>query len=203
MGKIARTRSARGGLPEHHGPLRSRSRSRCSGRRSHAEKQDSKKVERKGSSLSFRLFQEENLLSNRNPNPTRKMLSIQIGSKKIEHWKIISVFLMAYDFIAVCAAYFLALWLRFDGIYSRIDNGYLNAFNSFILPCAAASIVIFFFFRMYNSMWRFASFSEFVRTVLGSLVSSILHTALIIFLALYSRSSCSSVSASPSALSRF
>ena len=121
-------------------------------------------------------------MSTRNPKPTRKMLSIRIGSKKIEHWKIISVFLMVYDFIAVCAAYFLALWLRFDGVYSRIELKYINAYNTFIIPCAAVSIIIFLIFRMYNSMWRFASFSEFVRTVLGSLVSSTLHAILITLL---------------------
>ena len=89
---------------------------------------------------------------------------------------------MAYDFVAVCAAYFLALWLRFDGVYSHIDYVYTQAYSAFILPCAAVSIIIFFFFRMYNSMWRFASFSEFVRTVLGSFISSVLHTILITLL---------------------
>ena len=33
------------------------------------------------------------------------------------------------------------------------------------------SILIFLLFRMYNSMWRFASYSEFIRTFCGSLVS--------------------------------
>ncbi|MBR0513670.1 MAG: polysaccharide biosynthesis protein [Clostridia bacterium] len=87
--------------------------------------------------------------------------------------------MIAYDFVAVCAAYFLALWVRFDGKYSAIDKRFLEPFNQFILPCAAGSIIIFLLFRMYNCMWRFASFSEFVRTVLGSLVSSVLHTILI------------------------
>ena len=103
----------------------------------------------------------------------------KIGKWEIEHWKIISVLLMAYDFVAVCAAYFLALWLRFDGVYNKIEPQYIQAYNTLILPCAAVSIIIFLFFHMYNSMWRFASFSEFVRTILGSLVSSILHTVLI------------------------
>ncbi len=104
---------------------------------------------------------------------------LKIGKWEIEHWKIISVLLMAYDFVVVCAAYFLALWLRFDGVYNKIEPQYIRAYNTIILPCAAVSIIIFFFFHMYNSMWRFASFSEFVRTILGSLVSSILHTVLI------------------------
>lgn len=99
-----------------------------------------------------------------------------------EHWQIIAVFLAIYDFIAVCASYFIALLLRFDGTYSAIEKQYIEAYNQFILPCAAVSIIIFIFFRMYSGMWRFASFSELVRTVLGSLTSSILHTILITIL---------------------
>lgn len=97
----------------------------------------------------------------------------------IEHWQIIAVFLAIYDFIAVCASYFLALLIRFDGTYSAIFPEYFQAYNKFILFAAAGSVCIFIFFRMYSGMWRFASFSELVRTFLGSLVSSILHTILI------------------------
>ena len=89
------------------------------------------------------------------------------------------ILLMAYDFAAVCAAYFLALWLRFDGIYRAIPRRYLNPYACFIFPFAAASLLIFFFFRMYRGMWRLAGYSELVRTLVGSLVSSALHTLLI------------------------
>ncbi len=107
---------------------------------------------------------------------------LRIGKWQIEHWHVISLLMIVYDFVAVCAAYFLALWVRFDGKYSAIDKRFLEPFNQFILPCATGSIIIFLLFRMYNCMWRFASFSEFVRTVLGSFVSSILHTVLITIL---------------------
>lgn len=100
----------------------------------------------------------------------------------VEHWQIIAIFLAIYDFIAVCASYFIALLLRFDGTYSAIEKQYIDAYNQFILPCAAVSIIIFIFFRMYSGMWRYASFSELVRTVLGSLASSLLHTVLITIL---------------------
>ncbi len=33
----------------------------------------------------------------------------------IEHWQIVAIFLAIYDFVAVCVAYFLALFLRFHG----------------------------------------------------------------------------------------
>ncbi len=97
----------------------------------------------------------------------------------IEHWQIIAIFLIVYDFVAICASYFLALWLRFDGIFSSIPKQYLDPYLTFIFPAAGVSIIIFIFFRMYSSMWRYASFSELVRTCLGSLTSSILHTILI------------------------
>ena len=97
----------------------------------------------------------------------------------VEHWQVIAVFLAIYDFVAVCASYFLALLLRFDGIYSQIETQYVKAYNIFILPCAAASIIIFILFRMYSGMWRYASFSELVRTCLGSITSSILHAIII------------------------
>lgn len=96
----------------------------------------------------------------------------------VEHWQIIAVFLGVYDFVAVCAAYFLALFVRFDGVYSAIEKRHLNAYTGFILPIAAGSIIVFILFRMYKGMWRFASFSELVRAFFGSLTSSILHTVI-------------------------
>ena len=94
-------------------------------------------------------------------------------------WRVIALFMALYDFIAVCGAYFLALFLRFDGVFSLIPERYLVAYERFILPCAAGSVVLFFLLRMYSSMWRYASFTEFVRTFTGSVISSIAHTVLI------------------------
>ena len=98
-------------------------------------------------------------------------------SRGLEHWQIISALLMIYDFIVVCLAYFLALWLRFDGLVRSIPQYYYRPYIQFIFPCAAGSVIVFLFFRMYNSMWRFASFTEFVRTVIGSFISSLSYRA--------------------------
>ena len=48
--------------------------------------------------------------------------------KRIEHWKIISLLLMVYDFLAIAISYFAALWIRFDCSFSRIDTRYLEAY---------------------------------------------------------------------------
>ena len=106
----------------------------------------------------------------------KRKKTIKIGRILIEHWQVISVLLMVYDFVVVCGAYILALWLRFDGNFKAInESGFLEPYKIVILPMAAVSVLLFICFRMYNSMWRFASFTEFVRTVMGSFVSSVLH----------------------------
>ena len=103
----------------------------------------------------------------------------QARERGIPKWKVIAFFMALYDFVAVCGAYFLELFFRFDGLYSAIPSYYLEPYEKFIFPCAAASIVIFFLCRMYNGMWRYASFADFIRTFIGSMISSILHTILI------------------------
>ena len=38
------------------------------------------------------------------------------GAGRLEHWQIIALLLMAYDFVVVNLSYFLALWIRSDYI---------------------------------------------------------------------------------------
>ena len=114
-----------------------------------------------------------------NEQPNFKKKTVTIGKKQIEHWHIIAAVLIIYDYVAMCAAYFLALWLRFDGKFSAIPQQYIEPYTQFIFIFAAASILIFLFCRMYNSMWRYASYTELMRTLLGSVISSVLHTVLI------------------------
>ena len=47
------------------------------------------------------------------------------GAGRLEHWQIIALLLMAYDFVVVNLSYFLALWIRFDCKYSAIKKEYL------------------------------------------------------------------------------
>ena len=99
--------------------------------------------------------------------------------RRLEHWQIISVALIFYDFLAVCAAYFLALFLRFDCVYSSIPKIFIVPFNQFILPYAAGCIAVFSVARMYNTIWRYASYTEFVSTLAASLLTSLAHAVLI------------------------
>lgn len=101
------------------------------------------------------------------------------NATRFEKWKLVALFVALYDFAAICAAYFLALFFRFDGVFSAIPHQFLDPYQQFILPCAALSVVLFYFFRMYSSMWAYVGFTDFVRTFAGSVTSSVLHTILI------------------------
>jgi len=99
--------------------------------------------------------------------------------KQLEHWKLIAVFAVIYDFAVVHVSYFLALWLRFDCNYSAITPRYLKAYTSFITIYAVLAVIIFHCFHMHRIMWRYASIEELTKTILGSLTASVLHIVLI------------------------
>ena len=84
--------------------------------------------------------------------------------------------LMICDVISVCLAYFLALWLRYDCAYSHIPQNYRVSYALFTLPYALISVGIFWAFHMYRGMWRYAGYSELVRTFCGSFTASVLHS---------------------------
>ena len=116
---------------------------------------------------------------NQQENNTQTHNRVSVRGRRFEHWQIISLALMLYDFVAVCGAYFLALFLRFDCVYSAIPQEYIVPYNKFILPYGVGCIVVFLLAKMYNSVWRYASYTEFVRTLAGSLLTSAAHTVLI------------------------
>ena len=101
---------------------------------------------------------------------------------KIEHWHVIALLLAVYDVIAVNMAYFLALWLRFDCAISRIGTPYLDAFLRFVPIYTVFSIAVFLILRLYNSLWRFASYRELIRVITASLITAVFHIIFITIL---------------------
>ncbi len=96
-----------------------------------------------------------------------------------EHWHAIAFFLIIYDLIAVSAAYFLALWFRFDCRFSEIPLHYLLAWAKFAPVHAVFSIAVFWMFRLYQSVWRFASSVELKRVISATSVVTAFHTVMI------------------------
>ena len=86
--------------------------------------------------------------------------NVETKIKKFQHWQLVRLFLAIYDIIAVNAAYFLALWVRFDCRFSAIPENYWEAYTGFAPIYTILAVGIFSICKLYNSIWRFASYSE-------------------------------------------
>lgn len=89
--------------------------------------------------------------------------------------KIIAFMLMIYDIIAVNLSYFLALLLRFDLKYTKIDQTYLDAFKQSAPIYTVFCIIVFMLLKLYRSIWRFASYIELMRIMAACFITTALN----------------------------
>ncbi len=98
-----------------------------------------------------------------------------IRKPRVAHWQVISVILLVYDAFCVNIAYFAALWLRFDCMFSQIPEDFLFAWESFVPWYTVFCLVVFWLFRLYQSIWRFASFNELERILMACTLTGAAH----------------------------
>ena len=104
------------------------------------------------------------------------MSNKNIGQKrKLEHWELVTLLLMVYDFLAIGLSYFAALWVRFDCRYNSIQKEFLNAYYRTIVIYAVFCVVVFWFLRLYKSIWRFASYAELLRIILATAITGVVY----------------------------
>ena len=95
--------------------------------------------------------------------------------KRIEHWEVVTGILMVYDFMTICFSYLLALLVRFDFKFSSIEPKYLQGCYKSVVFYAIFCVILFWFLKLYRSIWRFASYSELLRVILATVISGILY----------------------------
>lgn len=100
----------------------------------------------------------------------------------MRHWRTIALYLMIYDTVVVNGSYFFVLWLRFDSRFSMIPKEYLEAWIKFAPIYTVFCLSVFWFLRLYKSIWRFASYSELSRVFASSVITSVFHTIAITLL---------------------
>ncbi len=83
--------------------------------------------------------------------------------------------LIIYDLFVAEFSYFLALLLRFDFRYSLIPIHYFNTWKKMIIPYGVFCILVFWRSKLYNSIWRFASYTELLRVIFASFVTFVFH----------------------------
>lgn len=93
-----------------------------------------------------------------------------IGFLKVPKSRIIALVLL--DVMSVAIASFAALFIRselsFKGVYER----YLPILEKIILPDIAYTLFFYFIWKLYRSVWRYASANELINIVLATTCSA-------------------------------
>ncbi len=108
----------------------------------------------------------------------RKAEKLNSAKKKFAllHWHKVVLCLMAYDIVAMSISYIFALWLRFDCNYSEIPGQILAGWLYFTPVYVLFSMVVFWALHLYQSIWRFASYTELKKVAISSIITAVFHT---------------------------
>jgi len=77
-----------------------------------------------------------------------------------------TTYLVITDIILVNLAYYLSFYIRFDNV---IPENYLSVYLENIVILTAIKIGVFTYFKLYSSLWRYASIDELMQIVFASL----------------------------------
>jgi len=91
--------------------------------------------------------------------------NIKTKPGKSKHWFYRAVVLAVLDFVFMALSFFGALLIRYDLKFTKIEEQYIKQALIIVPICAVLIIILMGIFKMYNSIWRFVSFSEFERIV--------------------------------------
>ena len=96
---------------------------------------------------------------------------------KIKRFFKYDFFIFLLDVIAVNASYFLALILRFslNGRMDPLIDKYLDTVIYFAPLYTIICIIVFFLFRLYGGMWRYAGISDVNRILLANVITAAIH----------------------------
>lgn len=78
------------------------------------------------------------------------------------------------DAFTIAISYLLALWIRFDFSVANTPYEYINHVISFIPFAIGITFVIYYFLRLYHSIWRFASISEVAHIILAYAILAVI-----------------------------
>lgn len=83
------------------------------------------------------------------------------------------IFLLVFDIAAIVFSGYMALLFRYEFDYNSISKDFLNSFWEFIPINLLITILLFFIFRLYHSLWSFAGVSELQNILVACILSSI------------------------------
>lgn len=103
-----------------------------------------------------------------------------------EHlWMQRAIVLAFIDVLSILVSYLLALLLRFDFVFSAVPREYIEGYIWSMPYWVVVTVVVFYAFRLYHSIWRFAGFEELKTLIQAYIVLLILYIAGMLFMSLH------------------
>ena len=84
-------------------------------------------------------------------------------------------FLIITDIILVNGCVFISLVMRFNVDLAAIESQYIQNFKSTCVPFTLITLLIFWCFRMYHSLWQYASIAEVYRIAEACIIVEVVH----------------------------
>ena len=92
-------------------------------------------------------------------------------NRQLLHRRIV---LVIFDIMTVCIASIAPLLIRFDMHYKEIPDIYLSSAWDFMIINIIITLLVFYFFRLYHSLWAFAGTAEAQNTVAACFLCAVL-----------------------------
>lgn len=81
--------------------------------------------------------------------------------------------LVIADIFSVLVASFGALFIRFEFSFKWIDPQYIVAYEKIIIPFIIITLIFYTIWKLYKSVWRYASANELINVVMASTCASV------------------------------
>lgn len=102
----------------------------------------------------------------------------KIKKSPISRGLIAKILLIVYDVFVVNLSYLLALWLRFDceiNVLMNTEPEFIEAWIKFVPINTVCCLIVFSIFKLYRSVWSFASYREFFNVFYATGVTFVIH----------------------------
>ena len=88
-------------------------------------------------------------------------------SSLAQSWAIRAAIVALLDIIIIAVAFMAAFLLRFDFQFSVIIQNYVHAYQLVVPTVAIVALIVFWCFKLYHSIWSYASLDELIRMILA------------------------------------
>lgn len=106
----------------------------------------------------------------------KELNDVKVGILQIPLTRIIM--LLISDVVGILLASVLSLYVRYDFKFLEIPQTYWYASVEMLLPNVILTLLIFYIFHLYNSVWRYASDTELVNCIIAVVLCAIMQPVL-------------------------